>query len=190
MDNRRVPHQHEHLRIPNGWKGQEQGLIVQLEHILDDIYNQLMRRVISVLGVKADDKGNVVLTKDDITAFGFIVNNLTSESTTDALSANQGRLLAQRERRINMDANTSIRITAPGRCSFLLMISGGTNANSKAAYICYAGTDAESYELTELKGSDYATVTAAANGITVANGAGIKYVDIVATTPSIVVTNI
>jgi len=31
--------QHQHLRVPNGWEGQDRALIVQLERILDELYN-------------------------------------------------------------------------------------------------------------------------------------------------------
>lgn len=33
--------QHEALRVPSDWKGQDRALIMQLEHIFDDIYNRL-----------------------------------------------------------------------------------------------------------------------------------------------------
>ena len=36
--------QHEPLRIPEGWGGQNRALIVQLERILDDIYARLPAR--------------------------------------------------------------------------------------------------------------------------------------------------
>lgn len=36
-----VRNQHETLRVPSGWKDQERALIMQLEHIFDDIYHHL-----------------------------------------------------------------------------------------------------------------------------------------------------
>ena len=191
MDSRKVSRQHETLRVPQGWNGQDRGLVIQLERILDDIYNQLVRRVISVLGVKADDKGNVVLTKDDITALGFIADNLTTDSATMALSAKQGKILANRAQRFGMNAGDSVRLTARARSSFILFICGHTNSNSKAAYICFSGTDAESYEVLELKAAGNVTVTASANGITIANTSTYKMIEILSATPDgVTVTNL
>ena len=36
--NKRVIPQHEVLRTPNGWTGQERDFVVQLERVHDDIY--------------------------------------------------------------------------------------------------------------------------------------------------------
>lgn len=33
--------QHEPLRVPEWWKGQDRTLVVQIDRILDDIYNRL-----------------------------------------------------------------------------------------------------------------------------------------------------
>lgn len=43
MPTRKPParNQHETLRVPAGWKDQDRALIMQLEHILDDIYHRL-----------------------------------------------------------------------------------------------------------------------------------------------------
>ena len=38
MSNKRMIPQHEVLRTPQGWTGQERDLIVQLERVHDDIY--------------------------------------------------------------------------------------------------------------------------------------------------------
>ena len=34
---------HEPLRVPHGWTDQSRQLVVQLEHLLDEIYNQLQK---------------------------------------------------------------------------------------------------------------------------------------------------
>lgn len=34
---------HEPLRVPEGWNGQSRALVVQLEHLLDDIYRRFGR---------------------------------------------------------------------------------------------------------------------------------------------------
>lgn len=34
---------HEPLRVPEGWNGQSRALVVQLEHVLDDIYRRFGR---------------------------------------------------------------------------------------------------------------------------------------------------
>ena len=43
--------QHEHLRVPQGWTGQDKALVIQLERILDDIYKRFGR-----LGMKDLDE--------------------------------------------------------------------------------------------------------------------------------------
>ena len=35
---RPAQHQHEALRVPKGWVGEDKSLVIQLENILDDIY--------------------------------------------------------------------------------------------------------------------------------------------------------
>lgn len=191
MDSRKVSRQHETLRVPQGWNGQDRGLVIQLERILDDIYNQLVRRVVSVLGVKPDKDGNVVLSKDDITNLGFIVDDLTSDSTDDALSAKQGKVLANRAKRVSVNAGDSVKLTSGSRSSFILLLCGGTASSHKGAYLCFAGTDAESYVVEPLMECSTATVTASSSGITVANTSTLKYIEIFsATSNGVTITNL
>lgn len=44
MSNKRMIPQHEVLRTPQGWTGQERDFVVQLERIHDDIYRRLNKR--------------------------------------------------------------------------------------------------------------------------------------------------
>ncbi len=34
-------YQHETLRVPRGWTDQDKALVIQIDHILDDIYKKL-----------------------------------------------------------------------------------------------------------------------------------------------------
>ena len=43
MGNKRMIPQHEPLRTPQGWTGQERDLIVQLERVHDDIYSHFKK---------------------------------------------------------------------------------------------------------------------------------------------------
>lgn len=44
--NKSVIPQHEVLRTPTGWNGEERGLIVQLERVHDDIYKHFRKLTI------------------------------------------------------------------------------------------------------------------------------------------------
>ena len=72
---KKMNRQHEVLRVPQGWSGQDRELIMQLERIHDDLYNRLVKavtgQVFSVLGITPDDDGDVTLTKESITDLGI-----------------------------------------------------------------------------------------------------------------------
>ena len=94
MNNKRSSRQHEVLRVPQGWNGQDKGLVVQLERILDDIYNRLASSVKSILGIKPDKDGNVQLTKESLSGLvPVVVDSLDDESADKALSAKRGKEL-------------------------------------------------------------------------------------------------
>lgn len=35
--------QHQPLRVPAGWTGQDRALVIQIEHLLDEVYSLLLR---------------------------------------------------------------------------------------------------------------------------------------------------
>lgn len=89
--------QHKNLRVPDNWRGQDRTFVIQLEQILDDIYNNL-NSVKSVLGIEPDSSGNIELTEEAIEGLGFIpktaiANNLTTTQEGYVLDARQGGLL-------------------------------------------------------------------------------------------------
>lgn len=176
MDNRKVSRQHETLRVPQGWGGQDKALVIQLERIMDDIYNQIMRRVISVLGVKPDKDGNVVLTKEAIEALGIPGNeDLEDYAQTSEVDAK----LASKFPRIQLNATEKIKFTAGSRRSFIVLVCGGTNSYHRGAYLCFAGTDAETYQVDTLLDASTVTVATSATGITFTNSSTLKYFDVI-----------
>ena len=89
------------------------------------------------LGVKADDKGNVVLTKDNITALGFIADNLTTESSTMALSAKQGKILndALTVEVVDSPITWDADYVVPGSCDCILYKIGNIRIMRVAIYV-------------------------------------------------------
>ena len=57
----RKTYQHQRLRVPRGWADQEKALIIQLEQLLDDIYERIGRNrtdIDSLLAAQDEDVGN------------------------------------------------------------------------------------------------------------------------------------
>jgi len=176
MDNRKVSRQHEPLRVPQGWKGQDKALVIQLERVVDDIYNLVMKRVVSVLGIKPDKDGNIVLTKEAIKGLGIPDNDdLDDYAKTTEVSAK----LASKFPRVQLSATEKIKFTAGSRRSFIVLVCGGTNSYHRGAYLCFAGTDAETYQVETLLDASTVTVAASATGITFTNSSTLKYVDVI-----------
>ena len=48
--------QHEPLRVPQGWKDQDRALVIQIEHILDDIYKRFGQLTWEDLGKKLQER--------------------------------------------------------------------------------------------------------------------------------------
>lgn len=94
---------HERLRIPEQWKGQDRQFVIQLERILDDVYNgkadaentkqAIASLTASVESLDSDklDKSNVYNGLDK-TAFGFALDARQGEVLSDIGSTIQGTL--------------------------------------------------------------------------------------------------
>lgn len=56
MSERRInrTRQHEPLRIPNNWTGQDRAFVVQLNNMLDEIYSLIGRLELQVKGLRED----------------------------------------------------------------------------------------------------------------------------------------
>ena len=72
--------QHQPLRIPNGWSGQEKQLIVQLDEVFDDIYKRFGRLKLSDLseGLRktlSDTEGAIATLEFDISGLTVEVGN-------------------------------------------------------------------------------------------------------------------
>ena len=66
--------QHEALRVPQGWKEQDRALVVQLEHILDDLYSKFGR-------IRLIDLANELQTL--IAQYGDNIKALQETAVTD-----------------------------------------------------------------------------------------------------------
>lgn len=58
---------HEPLRVPDGWKGQDRALVIQLDRLMDDIYNRLgkLMETQTELRTAATDLDDRVTTLED-----------------------------------------------------------------------------------------------------------------------------
>ena len=58
---------HEPLRVPEGWKGQERAFVIQLERLMDDVYNRLGKIMEAETELKdvVSDLGDRVTTLED-----------------------------------------------------------------------------------------------------------------------------
>ena len=104
--------QHEALRVPAGWTGQDKGLVIQLDRIFTDIYKHF-RPEYTLPEASDDAYGGIMIgftqtgqkypvELEDGKAYvqvpwentwRGIQNNLTSTSETDSLSAKMGKKL-------------------------------------------------------------------------------------------------
>ena len=48
--------QHEPLRVPDRWNGQDRALVIQIERLLDDIYIQLGNIEKRIAALEAEDE--------------------------------------------------------------------------------------------------------------------------------------
>ena len=186
MMNKKKQRQHEVLRVPQGWAGQSRDLVVQLERILDDIYNRL-ETVKSVLNIKPDENGNIALTKDAIKALGIPDNEGVEEQLED-LAEQQDEKLATKFPHISLAIGDKLKLTAGSRKSFIVLACGGTNASHRGAYLCYAGADSETYQVETLLAASSITVSANSSGITFTNNTVFKYYDIIDPTGTVAYT--
>lgn len=58
---------HEPLRVPENWKGQDRALVIQLDRLMDDIYNRLgkLMETQTELRTAAADLDDRVTTLED-----------------------------------------------------------------------------------------------------------------------------
>lgn len=129
--------QHKTLRVPDNWRGQDRSFVMQLEQILDDIYNNL-NSVKSVLGIKPDDNGNVALTKESLIGLvPEIVDNLSDESSDKALSARQGKILsdAVTVEEVESPVTWDTTYVVPSSCTALLYKIGNIHILQVGVYV-------------------------------------------------------
>ena len=79
--------QHDPLRVPQGWKGQDRSLVIQLEHLLTDLYRLTSETENALASLKADidDLGTA--------ASAAVYNGLDKDAEGFVLDARQGKAL-------------------------------------------------------------------------------------------------
>lgn len=87
---------HERLRIPEQWKGQDRQFVIQLERILDDVYNgkadaENTKQAIASLTASVESLDSNKLDKSKV------YNGLDKTASGFALDARQGKTLADRK---------------------------------------------------------------------------------------------
>ena len=112
--------QHEPLRVPQGWNGQDRALVIQLERILTDLYrlNGEVKDIIEQLDVPGLSE-DVAQLQQDISNLGTaseadVYNDLDKNAEGFVLDARQGKLLNDSKVSfvsVSLSANTQKTIT-------------------------------------------------------------------------------
>lgn len=110
--------QHEPLRVPERWTGQDRGLVIQLERLFDEVYNKLseIREIQDELSSKVD--------------VSDVANNLTTTAEGSVLDARQGktlnddllsRVVGKRQQKSISASTTSCQIDLPAGEWFMIL---------------------------------------------------------------------
>lgn len=86
--------QHEVVRVPLGWAGQDKQMVIQINRILDDIYNKLNDHPVSFplsVGMGGTGASDAEDARDNLGL--TVANNLTTEDEGSVLDARQGKTL-------------------------------------------------------------------------------------------------
>ena len=83
--------QHDPLRVPQDWKGQDRSLVIQLEHLLTDLY----RLTSETENALASLKGDIQKVKDGLgtASAAAVYNGLNKDAEGFVLDARQGKVL-------------------------------------------------------------------------------------------------